>query len=225
VRPDRVALKLDKPAYADGETAKLTITPPHAGEALITVEGDKLLWSRRISLPADGKHHRHPGRQAEWKRHDLYVTAMVLRPGSAGEKGGAGVTPARALGLAYLPLERGNRKLSVAMEAPKKMAPDQPLKVKVKVPEAKGQSRQWSRSLRSMSASSTSPASRAPTRTASSSPSCATGTTSTTSTAASSKAWTGRRASSSGAATPRRSRPRACRRRCVWSTCSAARWR
>ena len=139
VRPDRVALKLDKPAYADGETAKLTITPPHAGEALITVEGDKLLWSRRMSLPADGSTIDIPI-AAEWKRHDLYVTAMVLRPGSAGEKGGAGVTPARALGLAYLPLERGNRKLNVAMEAPKKMAPDQPLKVKIKVPDAKGQS-------------------------------------------------------------------------------------
>ena len=138
VRPDRVALKLDKPAYADGETAKLTITPPHAGEALITVEGDKLLWSRRISVPADGSTLDIPI-AAEWKRHDLYVTAMVLRPGSAGEKGGAGVTPARALGLAYLPLERGNRKLNVAMEAPKKMAPDQPLKVKIKVPDAKGQ--------------------------------------------------------------------------------------
>ncbi|MDQ5917451.1 MAG: alpha-2-macroglobulin, partial [Pseudomonadota bacterium] len=135
VRPDRVALKLDKPAYADGETAKLTITPPHAGEALITVEGDKLLWSRRISLPADGSTIDIPI-AAEWKRHDLYVTAMVLRPGSAGEKGGAGVTPARALGLAYLPLERGNRKLNVAMDAPKKMAPDQPLKVKIKVPDA-----------------------------------------------------------------------------------------
>ncbi|MFA7292114.1 MAG: alpha-2-macroglobulin [Rhodocyclaceae bacterium] len=139
VRPDRVALKLDKPAYADGETAKLTITPPHAGEALITVEGDKLLWSRRMSLPADGSTIDIPI-AAEWKRHDLYVTAMVLRPGSAGEKGGAGVTPARALGLAYLPLERGNRKLNVAMDAPKKMAPDQPLKVKIKVPDAKGQS-------------------------------------------------------------------------------------
>ena len=135
VRPDRVALKLDKPAYADGETAKLTITPPHAGEALITVEGDKLLWSRRMSIPADGSTIDIPI-AAEWKRHDLYVTAMVLRPGSAGEKGGAGVTPARALGLAYLPLERGNRKLNVAMEAPKKMAPDQPLKVKIKVPDA-----------------------------------------------------------------------------------------
>ena len=137
VRPDRVALKFDKPSYVDGDTAKLTVTPPHAGEALITVEGDKLLWSRRISLPVDGKTLEIPVSK-EWQRHDLYVTAMVLRPGSAGEKGGAGVTPARALGLIHLPLERVNRKLNVSLDAPKKIAPDQPLKVKVKVPEAKG---------------------------------------------------------------------------------------
>lgn len=139
VRPDRVALKLDKPAYADGETARLTIAPPHAGEALITVEGDKLLWSRRLSVSADGGTIDIPI-DKEWKRHDLYVTAMVLRPGSAGEKGGAGVTPARALGLTHLPIERSSRKLGVALDAPKKMVPDQPLKVKIKVPDAKGQS-------------------------------------------------------------------------------------
>ncbi len=139
VRPDRVALKLDKPAYQDGETAKLTITPPHAGEALITVEGDKLLWSKRLSLPLEGATIDIPVDKA-WKRHDLYVTAMVLRPGNAGggEKN-VGVTPARALGIAYLSLERGNRKFELALEAPPKMTPDQPLKVKVKVPEAKGQ--------------------------------------------------------------------------------------
>lgn len=135
VRPDRVALKLDKPAYADGDTAKLTITPPHAGEALVTVEGDKLLWLKRTSVGADGTTLDIPISK-DWKRHDLYVTVMVLRPGG-GDKSGA--TPARALGIAYLPLERGSRKLAVALEAPQKMAPDQPLKVKVKVPEAKGQ--------------------------------------------------------------------------------------
>ena len=139
VRPDRVALKLDKPAYLDGDTAKLTLTPPHAGVALVTVEGDKLLWSRRVNVDAEGTTLDIP-LDKEWKRHDLYITAMVLRPGSAGEKGGAGITPARALGLVHLPLERASRKLNVALTAPKKMAPDQPLKVKVKVPEAKGQS-------------------------------------------------------------------------------------
>ena len=137
VRPDRVALKLDKPAYADGGTAKLRITPPHAGEALVTVEGDTLLWMKRLSIGAAGTTLDLPLDKA-WQRHDLYVTVMVLRPGSSSDKPGAGATPARALGLLHLPLDRSARKLGVALEAPAKMQPDQPLKVKVKVPDAKG---------------------------------------------------------------------------------------
>ena len=42
VRPDRVSLKLDKPVYADGDTAHLVINAPHRGEAIVAVEGDKL---------------------------------------------------------------------------------------------------------------------------------------------------------------------------------------
>ena len=133
VRPDRVALKFDKASYADGDTAKLSITPPHAGEALVTVEGDKALWVRRLSIGADGTSVDIPVDKA-WKRHDLYVSVMVLRPGNAGEK----VTPARALGLVHLPLDRAKRKLTVALDAPQKMTPSQPLKVKVKAPDAKG---------------------------------------------------------------------------------------
>jgi hypothetical protein len=134
IRPDRVALKFDKPAYQDGETAKLTITPPHAGEALITVEADKTLWVKRLAIPLDGSTVDIPLGK-DWQRHDLYVSVIVLRPGNDGEK----VTPARALGLAHLPLERGERKLAVTLEAPKKTLPDTPLKVKVKVPGASGQ--------------------------------------------------------------------------------------
>ncbi|KAB2920222.1 MAG: alpha-2-macroglobulin family protein, partial [Dechloromonas sp.] len=134
VRPDRVALKFDKPAYQDGETARLTITPPHAGEALITVEADKTLWVRRLAVPLDGSTVDIPLGK-DWQRHDLYVSVVVLRPGNNAEK----VTPARALGLAHLPLERSGRQLAVALEAAKKTLPDTPLKVKVKVPGAAGQ--------------------------------------------------------------------------------------
>ncbi|WP_300321440.1 alpha-2-macroglobulin [Accumulibacter sp.] len=134
VRPDRVALKLDKPAYRAGETARLTITPPHAGEALVTVEGDRALWLRRLTIGADGKTIDIPLGK-DWQRHDLYVTVMVLRPGNSGDK----VTPARALGVAYLPLDREQRKLAVTLEAPQKIEPEQALKVRIKVPEARGQ--------------------------------------------------------------------------------------
>lgn len=134
VRPDRVTLKLDKPSYREGDTAKLTITPPHGGEVLVAVEADQTLWVKRTSISRDGTTIDIPVKK-EWRRHDLYVSVLVLRPGSEGDR----VTPARALGLLHLPLERGDRKLEVGLDAPKKMLPETPLKVKVKVPGAKGQ--------------------------------------------------------------------------------------
>lgn len=132
-RPDRVALRFDKPAYKDGEVAKLTITPPHAGEALITVEADKTLWVKRISIGQAGATVEVPV-DPLWKRHDLYVSVVVLRPGSEGAK----VTPARALGLTHLPLDRSSRSLTVKLETQQKMVPDSLLKIKVKVPDAHG---------------------------------------------------------------------------------------
>ncbi|HOB45252.1 MAG TPA: alpha-2-macroglobulin [Zoogloea sp.] len=133
-RPDRVALKLDKPAYRDGDTVKLAIAPPHGGQALVTVEGDRTLWVKRLTMPEAGTTLEIP-LDKEWRRHDLYVSVLVLRPGSEGEK----VTPARAVGLAHIPLERAERKLAVSLEAPKKILPETTLKVKVRVPAAKGQ--------------------------------------------------------------------------------------
>ena len=133
-RPDRVALKLDRPAYRDGDRARLTITPPHAGQAIVSIEGDRTLWMTRVWVPEKGITLEVPVDKA-WKRHDLYVSVLVLRPGSAGDR----VTPARALGIAYLPLERGERKLAVTLEAPQKMRPENDLKVRVKAPGAKGE--------------------------------------------------------------------------------------
>jgi len=135
VRPDRVALKLDKPAYREGETARLTLTAPHQGEALIAVEGDRSLWTRRMPITSDTATVDIPINR-EWKRHDLYVSVMILRPGNAGDL----VTPARALGLIHLPIERGDRRLNVALEAPQKIRPNTEVKVKLRAPEAKGQS-------------------------------------------------------------------------------------
>ncbi len=134
VRPDRVALKLDKPSYREGETAHLTITPPHAGEALVTVEGDHTLLVKRLTVTDKPTTTDLPIGK-DWLRHDLYVSVIVLRPGNAGDL----VTPARALGIVPLPLQRAERKLNVMLEAPQKIRPDTTLKIKVKAPEAKGQ--------------------------------------------------------------------------------------
>src|SRR3546814_11506244 len=54
-RPDRVQMKLEGVPARPGDTVKLTITPPHDGQALVTVEGDRMLWSRWVPGPADRK--------------------------------------------------------------------------------------------------------------------------------------------------------------------------
>jgi alpha-2-macroglobulin len=135
VRPDKVTLKLDEAAYQGGDVAKLSIMPPHAGEMIVTVEGGAALWTKRLALPAEGGSVDIPV-VADWKRHDLYVSVIALRPGNQGDR----VTPTRAVGLIHLPLERGERKLAVGLEAAKKVQPGQTSKVKIKVPGAKGQS-------------------------------------------------------------------------------------
>ena len=132
-RPDRVQLKLQGAPFKPGDVAKLAIKPPHDGEAIVTVEGDKVLWSKRIGVKASGTDIEIPV-DAAWARHDLYITVAAFRPGSQGDR----VTPARALGLVHLPLNREDRKPKVTLTAPAKVLPSTPLPVTVKVPALAG---------------------------------------------------------------------------------------
>jgi len=133
IRPDRVTLTFDKSAYAGGETAQLTVVAPHKGEAMIAVEADRLLWLKRVKIDSDKQVVSIPI-DKDWKRHDIYVSATVLRPGNAGNL----ITPARALGIAPLRLDRSQRQLEVAIEAPEQVEPETDVKVRIRVPQAKG---------------------------------------------------------------------------------------
>ena len=134
VRPDQVKLALDKPAYIDGESAQVTVTPPAAGKGYLMVEsGDGPLWWQAIEVPAEGKTFEIPIDKA-WARHDLYISALVIRPGE--RKSNA--TPKRAVGLLHLPLERAPRQLALTLSAAQTMRPNQPLTVKVQARNADG---------------------------------------------------------------------------------------
>jgi uncharacterized protein YfaS (alpha-2-macroglobulin family) len=132
-KPDRVELRLDKAFYRPGEVAKVTVVPPSAGEALVAVESDHLMWSERRPIDAKGAVFEIP-LGADWNRHDLYVTATVLRPATAENK----MTPNRAMGVLHLPIDRADRKLALSIEAPEKMQPERPLEVALKVDGAQG---------------------------------------------------------------------------------------
>ncbi len=131
-RPDKVKLALDKAAYAPGDTVELTIKPPHPGSALVMVESDQLLWQKRIDAKGETK-LRIPV-DASWDRHDLYITTLVFRPGSSAEK----ITPARAVGVIHLPLDRKNRKAEVTVAAQDKARPNDKVEVKVSAPALAG---------------------------------------------------------------------------------------
>ncbi|MDD1012921.1 alpha-2-macroglobulin family protein [Pseudomonas rubra] len=134
VRPDQVKLALDKPSYADGATANITVTPPAAGTGYLMVESSEgPLWWEEIDVPAEGKSFAVK-LDPKWARHDLYVSALVIRPGERK----VNATPKRAVGVLHLPLDRHERKLAVTLTAPEKMRPKQPLTVKVQARNADG---------------------------------------------------------------------------------------
>ncbi|HGW3646708.1 TPA: alpha-2-macroglobulin [Citrobacter koseri] len=127
-RPDRVTLKLDKPTYRPGDTIKLHVAAPVAGKGYAMVESsDGPLWLQEIDVPAEGLDLSIPVDKA-WNRHDLYLSALVVRPGDKSRS----ATPKRAVGLLHLPLGDENRRLDLTLESPAKIRPNQPLTVNVK---------------------------------------------------------------------------------------------
>ena len=127
-RPDAVGLSLDKPRYSAGDTAKLTVKPPHDGEALILVEGDTPLWTHRQQVRKAGTVVEIPVDKS-WQRHDIHVSVVVLRAASKV----ASITPNRAFGLLYLPLDREARRLQVGIDSVAKTEPGKPLEIAVKL--------------------------------------------------------------------------------------------
>lgn len=131
-RPDKVKLSLDKTGYRAGDKLKITVTPPHPGAGVLMVETDRLLHVQ----PIDAK----PGATYEltvtkdWERHDVYISTLVFRGGSAVEK----VTPARAVGVVHVPMTRTDRRVAVTVTSPKLTRPEQALPITVKAPQLAG---------------------------------------------------------------------------------------
>ncbi len=134
-RPDEVVLRLDKEAYRTGDIIRLTVVPPHDSEGIILVEGEWPLWLKRMPISASGTVVEIPV-SARWDSHDLYISAVALRPANAAEK----ITPNRAVGLIHLPLDRDQQKLHLSITAPEKNAPQNPMSVQVALQNESGQS-------------------------------------------------------------------------------------
>ncbi|MDR2871827.1 MAG: alpha-2-macroglobulin family protein [Xanthomonadaceae bacterium] len=133
-RPDKVKLALDKTSYRAGDTLKVTVTPPHPGPGVLLVESDHLLYTAAINVKATGSVFEIPVTK-DWERHDIYVTALVFRGGSAASQ----ITPARAVGVVHVPMDRKDRRVAVGLSIPEQMQPGRDLPVTVSVPQLAGQ--------------------------------------------------------------------------------------
>ncbi len=128
VRPDQVNLAFDAEAYKAGDVAKLRVVSPHAGQAIITIESDRLLWFKRTQIAAQGSTIEIPVDE-EWQSHDIFVSAVVFKAGDSANV----ISPNRAIGVRHLPLDRKDRQLQVNIETADKILPNQSYKFKVKV--------------------------------------------------------------------------------------------
>jgi len=132
-RPDKVKLALDKTHYRAGDKLTVTVTPPQPGQGLLLVETDRLLHVQPL-VAKPGASYTLEVTQ-DWERHDVYITALVLRGGSALEK----VTPARAVGVVHVPMDRSERRVEVSLEVPALAEPEGDLPVTVSAPALAGQ--------------------------------------------------------------------------------------
>lgn len=119
--PDALEITADKPAYRSGETAKLRIIPPFAGQMLLTVATDRLHLVKTMEVPADGLTVELPVDAAAWGP-GAYATAVVYRP----PQSGMDRKPVRALGLVWLGVDPAERTLKVALDAPQVARPGGP---------------------------------------------------------------------------------------------------
>ncbi len=131
-RPDKVKLALDKTSYRAGDTLKVTLTPPHPGQGLVMVESDHMLFVQSVDVKP-GTVVKIPVTQ-DWERHDVYITALVFRGGTAANK----ITPARAVGEAFVPMDRSARRVAVGLAVKPQVRPEQPLQVTLSAPQLAG---------------------------------------------------------------------------------------
>lgn len=129
VRPDQVKLKIDKPAYKLGEKMNVNVQAPTEGSGYLLVESSSgTLWQQAITIPAEGANFEVP-LDLNWKRHDLYLSAIIVRPADNKSK----ITVKRAVGVLHIPTNNASRELAVELGAAEQVLPNQTTKIKIKV--------------------------------------------------------------------------------------------
>ncbi len=123
--PDMLAVSMDKPTYRVGDTAKLRLDPRFPGIAQILVIDDRVIDMKTVEVPEGGTTVDLPV-SASWGP-GAYVTAALYRPMDIAAKR----MPTRALGLAWVPVDPGDRRIAITLDADAQIRPRGPLTIPV----------------------------------------------------------------------------------------------
>jgi uncharacterized protein YfaS (alpha-2-macroglobulin family) len=127
--PDKLEAVADRSLYRPGDTAKLFIKAPFAGEAAIAIASDRILAMRALTLPAAGATVEIPV-EAGWGS-GAYALVSAYRPSAL--TGPTPRGPGRAVGIAWLGIDPAPRTLGVSVTAPAVARPRGPLDIAVKM--------------------------------------------------------------------------------------------
>jgi len=125
--PDGLEIALDKESYKAGDVARVQISPRFAGKAQITVGAESLLWTKSVDVTKSGSVVEIPV-GVDWGA-GAYVNVTLYR--GSDEK--AEKMPGRAIGIKWLTVDPGPRKLQVKLNLPKQTTPRKTFDVPVQI--------------------------------------------------------------------------------------------
>ena len=131
-KPAVVQLSFDKTDYLPGEKARLVVKAPFSGQALLTVESDRVLERRVVNLA---------GNTAEYEFEvkpeyapNVHCVMTLIRPATAESVWSVH----RAVGAAVLKVRPTGHGLSVSVDVPKVIRPQSQFPVRVKAVDDQG---------------------------------------------------------------------------------------
>jgi len=125
--PDFLDVRLDRAAFAVGDTARLRIEARNPGQVRVAVLTDRLVRTQALAVEAGETVVELPV-TGDWAP-GAYVSATLVRPMDVEARR----NPARAIGIAWAAVDPGARRLAVAFETPATAEPRTTLQAALRI--------------------------------------------------------------------------------------------
>ncbi|SDG69138.1 alpha-2-macroglobulin family protein [Roseospirillum parvum] len=127
--PDTLKVETESAAVALGDTARVAVTVPRAGQLLVAVAHQQVVTTRALTVEPGTTTLELPVTE-DWGV-GAYVSATLFTPGAV--DGAETHGPGRAVGLAWVGVDPAPRRLSVSLDPPAEVTPRQTVNIPLQV--------------------------------------------------------------------------------------------